>query len=139
MSATAYEVMLLTNAELEDEARAAVVERLKQQVVKGGGTVGEMTDWGRRKLAYEIAKQKEAFYTLAYVDCDGDTLDEAVHLLRITDGVLRVMAVTRVAPLAEGVELVGITDEEAAAPPARGGRGGRGGGGGGGRGRDRER
>ena len=56
MSTTAYEVMLLTNAELEDEARAAVVARLSQAVVKGGGTVGEMTDWGRRKLAYEIAK-----------------------------------------------------------------------------------
>lgn len=135
MSTTAYEVMLLTNAELEDTERAAVVERLSQAVVKGGGTVGELTEWGRRKLAYEIAKQREAFYTLAYVDCDGDTLDETVHLLRITDGVLRVMAVNRVDPLPEGVELAGITDEEAAAGPPRGGRGGRGGG----RGRDRDR
>lgn len=134
-AASEYEIMLLTLADLDEPARAAIVDRVKTSVAKGGGSFVKLDEWGRRKLAYAIAKQEDAHYSLVHVDCDGDTLKEAIDLLRITDGVLRVMAVNRVPVLPEGVELAGISDEEAAAPRRERGRGGRGGG----RGRDRDR
>jgi small subunit ribosomal protein S6 len=135
-----YELMLLTNAELDDEARNGIYEKAKTVVSKAKGTWVGLDDWGRRKLAYEINKTGEATYALMNFDCEPATLDEVVRQLRITDGVMRVMAVNRVKPLPEGAELETISDEEHAAGPPQRGRGGRGGRGGGGRDRgDRER
>lgn len=136
MSNTQYEMMVLTEAELDEAGRSAIYDKARTAVTKGGGTFGEIKEWGRRKLAYPIKKRPDAFYSLAYLESDGDTLAEAVHLLRITDGVMRVMAVTRVADLPEGVVLEGISDDEAASGERRGSRGR--GGGRGGRGRDRD-
>jgi small subunit ribosomal protein S6 len=130
-----YELMLLTNAELADEARNGVFDKVKTVVSNGKGTWVGLDEWGRRKLAYEIDKSSEAHYAVLQFDCDGDTLHEAVRQLRITEGVVRVMAVNRVRPMPEGVELETISDEEHAAGPQQRGRGGRGGG----RGRDRDR
>ena len=130
-----YELMLLTGAELEDEARTVIFDKVKTVVSKGKGSWVDLDEWGRRKLAYEIDKTSEAHYALLKFDCDGDTLHEAVRQLRITEGVVRVMAVNRVQPLPEGVELEKISDEEHAAGSQQRGRGGRSGG----RGRDRER
>lgn len=134
-----YEMVLITSAELDDAGKGAILDRAKDAVAKGGGSWGKVDDWGRRKLAYEINKQKEAVYSLLEFDTTGDGLQEVVRQLRITDGVMRVMAVNRVKAMPEGAVLEEISDEEmAAGPPQRGrGRGGRGGGGG--RGRDRDR
>ncbi len=136
MSNTQYEMMVLTEAELDEAGRSAIFEKARNEVTKGGGTFGEIKEWGRRKLAYPIKKRSDAFYSLAYFESDGDTLAETVHLLRITDGVMRVMAVNRIADLPEGVVLEGISDDELASGERRGSRGR--GGSRGGRGRDRD-
>ena len=135
---SAYELMLLTRSELDESARGTIIDRAKDAVTKGGGSWGEVTDWGRRKTAYPIEKLEDAHYTLARFEGDGATVAEAVRVLRITDGVLRVMATAAVPPYPEDAELERISDEEAAAGPKDRGRGGRGGRGGG-RGRDRDR
>lgn len=137
-----YEIMLLTRTDLEDTARTTVVDRAKEAVTSHGGSWGEVAEWGRKKTAYPIQKLSEAHYQVLTFDGTGDTVDEAVRVLRITDGVLRVMATNRVPAYPEGARegLERISDEEfAAGPKDRGrGRGGRSGGGGGGRGRDRD-
>lgn len=137
-----YEIMLLTRTDIEDSARAAVLERAQEAVTTTGGNWGKVDDWGRKKTAYPIQKLNDAHYTVIEFDGTGETLDEAVRVLRITDGVLRVMATNRVPAYPEGARegLERISDEEfAAGPKDRGGKGGRGGrGGGGGRGRDRD-
>jgi len=133
-----YEMMLLTSVELDEEGRTAVLDRAKDAVTKGEGAWGSVNDWGRRKLIYEIAKQKEAHYSLLEFDCTGDTLHEVVRQLRITDGVMRVMAVNRVKPAPADAELEKVTDEELAAGPPQRGRGRGGGRDRGGRGRDRD-
>lgn len=133
-----YEMMLLTSPELDDAGRGAIIDRAKDAVTKGEGAWVNLSDLGRRKLAYEIQKKPEAHYSLLEFDSSGDTLHEVVRQLRITDGVLRVMAVDRVKPMPEGVTLEEVSDEEHAAGPPQRGRG-RGGGGGGGRGRGRDR
>lgn len=134
-----YEIMLLTRTDLDDETRTAVVERARDAVTNHGGAWGEVAEWGRRTTTYPIQKLPDAHYQVLTFDGTGETVDEAVRVLRITDGVLRVMATSRVAPYPSDAELEKVSDEEMAAGPKDRGRGGRGGrGGGGGRGRDRD-
>lgn len=137
-----YEIMLLTRTDLEDDARSAIIEKAREAVTGTKGTWGKVDDWGRRKTTYPIQKLADAHYHVLEFDGDGSTSDEVVRVLRITDGVLRVMSTLRVPAYPAGIELETMTDEQlAAGPPQRGrGRGGPrgGGGGGGGRGRDRE-
>lgn len=129
-----YELMLLTSSDLDDAARGAILERVQKTVSSGGGTWVKLDDIGRRKLAYEIQKKPDAHYSLAQFDSEPAVLDEIVRIMRITDGVLRVMGVNRPTPMPEGVTVeMGTGDEEPERERERGGRGR----GGGGRGRDR--
>ncbi|MEO6867287.1 MAG: 30S ribosomal protein S6 [Gaiellales bacterium] len=135
-----YEIMLLTRSDLVEETRTAVVTRAKDAVTSHGGAWGEVAEWGRRVTTYPIEKLPDAYYQLLLFEGSGETLNEAVRVLRITEGVLRVMATTRIPAYPAEAELETVSDEEfAAGPKDRGrGRGGRSGGGGGGRGRDRD-
>lgn len=135
-----YEIMLLTRTDLEDPARMAIIDRAKEAVTSHGGSWVKLDDWGRRKTAYPIQKLSDAHYQVLSFDGGGETVDEAVRVLRITEGVLRVLATNRVPAYPADVALERISDEEFAAGPKDRGRGGRGGrsGGGGGRGRDRD-
>ena len=57
-----YELALVVNAKIEDEAREAVVEKAKSYVARYGGTVTEVEEWGKKRLAYEVQKMREGFY-----------------------------------------------------------------------------
>lgn len=132
-----YEIMLLTRTDLDEAGRTAIVERAKEAVTTTGGSWGEVAEWGRRTTTYPIQKLPDAWYQVISFDGTGATVDEAVRVLRITEGVLRVMATNRVDAYPKDVELESVSDEEMAAGPKDRGRGGRGGRGGG-RGRDRD-
>ena len=95
-----YEIMLLLDPELADERQAEIVTRVRGLVEQRGGSWQGDDAWGRRKLAYEIDKKPEAFYYLLQLDCDAETLAELTRVLKITDGVLRHMAVRRLPPAA---------------------------------------
>jgi small subunit ribosomal protein S6 len=92
---TAYEIMLLLDSELADERQNEIIARARQLVERRGGTWQSHEPWGRRKLAYEIRHKDEAFYHLLHVECDAETLEELTRVLKITDGVVRHMAVRR--------------------------------------------
>jgi small subunit ribosomal protein S6 len=94
-----YEIMLLLDPELADERQSEIVARARELVDKGGGTWQGHEPWGRRRLAYEIGKKPEAAYHLLYFDCDAATLEELTRVLKITDGVMRHMAVRRTVPM----------------------------------------
>jgi small subunit ribosomal protein S6 len=94
--ATEYEMMLLVQAELDDAARTAIVDKAQAIVTKGKGTWNDTNEWGRRTLAYEINHKNEAWYYLMRFAAEAEILDDLVRQLRITDGVVRVMAVHRV-------------------------------------------
>jgi small subunit ribosomal protein S6 len=92
-----YEIMLMLDPELADERQNEIVARTRELVEKRGGVwVGQET-WGRRKLAYEIDKKNEGVYYLLHFDSDPATLEEVTRVLRITDDVLRHLAVRRTA------------------------------------------
>jgi small subunit ribosomal protein S6 len=104
----AYEIMLMLDPELAEERQNEIVARLRELVEKGGGSWVGHEPWGKRRLAYEIDKKDEGIYHLVQFDAEPATLDEATRVLRISDGVMRHMAVRRPA--------VRHRDEEPAVP-----------------------
>ena len=91
-----YEVLLMFDPELGDDREGEIVARARELVERGGGTWRSHDLWGRRKLAYEIDHKTDGVYHLVTFDADPATLDELSRVLKITDGVMRHMAVRRV-------------------------------------------
>jgi small subunit ribosomal protein S6 len=92
---TDYEILLLLDPELPEERQTEIVSRIRETVEQGGGTWGRHDAWGRRRLAYEIRHRSEGAYHLLLFTSDAETLAEISRVLRITDGVLRHLAVRR--------------------------------------------
>ena len=90
-----YELVLVVNAKIEDDARAAVVEKAKAYVTRFGGTVTEVEDWGKKKLAYEIQHMKEGFYYFIPFEADAACPAELEKRVRIMDNVLRYLVVRK--------------------------------------------
>ena len=57
-----YELTVVLNVKLEDEQRAAAIEKVKGYITRFGGTVTNVDEWGKKRLAYEIQKMKEGYY-----------------------------------------------------------------------------
>lgn len=89
-----YEIAVVLSVALEDEERAAIIERIKDFVQRFGGNVSDVDEWGKRKLAYEIQKMDEAFYYFVHFESDNaDCPNEMEQQLRIMDGVIRYLVV----------------------------------------------
>ena len=88
-----YELALILNAKIEDEARAKVVEKVEEYIGRFGGTVTDVDEWGKRRLAYEIQKMREGFYYFIQFDEDATCPAEIERRLRIMDNVLRYLCV----------------------------------------------
>ncbi|MBA3717092.1 MAG: 30S ribosomal protein S6 [Actinobacteria bacterium] len=91
---TEYEILLLLDPDLTEDRQTEIVTRIRETVERGG-TWDRHDVWGRRKLAYEIDHKPEGFYHLLLFSTEPETLDEITRVLRITDGVLRHLAVRR--------------------------------------------
>lgn len=90
-----YELVLVVNAKIEDDARTAAVEKAKAYVTRFGGTVTEVEDWGKKKLAYEIQHMKEGFYYFIQFEADAACPAELEKRVRIMDNVLRYLVVRK--------------------------------------------
>ena len=90
-----YELALIVNARIEDDARAAVVDRAKDYITRFGGTVTEVEDWGKKKLAYDIQKMSEGFYYFIQFDAPSDAPAQIEQNVRIMDNVLRFLVVRK--------------------------------------------
>lgn len=88
-----YELALVVNAKIEDDARTAVVEQAKDYIARLGGTVTEVEDWGKKRLAYEIQKMKEGFYYFIKFDAEASVPAELESRVRIMENVLRYLCV----------------------------------------------
>jgi len=93
-----YEILLLFDVELPEERQNEIVTRTRELVERGGGTFESHDVWGRRRLAYEIDHKAEGTYHLLTFTAEPGTLDEISRVLKITDGVLRHLAVKRLKP-----------------------------------------
>ncbi len=88
-----YELALVVSAKVDDEVRNATVEKAKAYITNFGGTITNVDDWGKKRLAYEIQKMTEGYYYFIQFDAESETPGELEQSLRILDNVLRYLCV----------------------------------------------
>lgn len=91
----AYELLLLLNPSLDEESRAAVLDKVQGVITADGGVVDNVDSWGKRKLAFEIDKLTDGDYTLIDFHTAPASIAELDRVLHITDAVVRYMLVNR--------------------------------------------
>ena len=90
-----YELALVVNAKIEDEERAAVVEKAKALIARFNGNVTEVEEWGKKRLAYDVQKMREGFYYFIQFEADATCPAEVERRVRIMDNVLRYLVVKK--------------------------------------------
>ena len=90
-----YELAVVVSAKIEDDERAAVVDKCKALIERFGGTITNVDEWGKRRLAYEIQKMKEGFYYVVQFDAPTSAPAEIESRIRIMDNVMRYLVVKR--------------------------------------------
>ena len=90
-----YELALVVNAKIEDEERAAVVEKAKALIARFNGNVTEVEEWGKKRLAYEVQKMREGFYYFIQFEADATCPAEVERHVRIMDNVMRYLVVKK--------------------------------------------
>ena len=89
-----YEVLYVLNPNLTEEETQAIVEKFKT-LIEQNGTVDEMEEWGKRKLADEINYLTEGYYVLVKFTSGPELPAELDRILGITDGVIRSLVTLR--------------------------------------------
>ena len=88
-----YELAVVVSAKIEDEERAAVIEKVKALIERFGGNVTNVDEWGKKRLAYEIQKMKEGFYYFIQFDAESDVPAQVEAQVRIMEPVIRFLCV----------------------------------------------
>ena len=84
-----YETIFILHPSFDEEAVKANIEKFQGVIENGGGKVENVDFWGKRKLAYEINKVNEGYYTLIIFEANPELPKELDRVFRITDGVIR--------------------------------------------------
>jgi small subunit ribosomal protein S6 len=84
-----YETIFILNPALDEEGFKSNVEKFKDVIQNAGGVVDNVDIWGKRKLAYEINKVNEGYYTLINFSAEPELPKELDRVFRITDNVIR--------------------------------------------------
>ncbi len=88
-----YELAVVVSANVDDEAKTKAVDKCKALIERFGGTVTNVDDWGKKKLAYEIQKQTEGFYYFIQFDAEASVPAELESRVRIVDKGIRYLCV----------------------------------------------
>ena len=88
-----YELAVVVSANVDDEAKTKAVDKCKALIERFGGTVTNVDDWGKKRLAYEIQKMREAYYYFIQFDAEATAPAEIEQRMRIMDNVLRYLCV----------------------------------------------
>ena len=111
-----YEIVFLVHPD-QSEQVPAMIERYRGIITAGGGAIHRVEDWGRRQLAFPIAKVHKAHYVLMNIETGQKALDELTGAFRFSDAVIRHLvmsmpaAVTEPSPMARAEEEGARSDE----------------------------
>jgi small subunit ribosomal protein S6 len=104
-----YEVVFMVHPDQSDQV-PAMIERYRSMIQSDGGKIHRLEDWGRRQLAFPIAKVHKAHYVLMNIECSQPVLDELTSAFRFNDAVIRNLvlstkgAVTEISPIMKSKE-----------------------------------
>ena len=106
-----YEIVFLVHPD-QSEQVPAMIERYKGIIAADGGRVHRQEDWGRRQLAYPIAKVHKAHYVLMNIECDQKAINELTGAFRFSDAVLRHLVVSMNEAITEPSPMAKAEDDE---------------------------
>ena len=84
-----YEVVVIFEAGLEEDAIRAVVDQATSAITSKGGTVGQVDHWGRRRFAYEVHHRTEGYYVLIEATAEPAVMADVDRMLHLSDEVIR--------------------------------------------------
>jgi len=106
-----YEIVFLVHPD-QSEQVPAMIDRYKGMIAAGNGHVHRLEDWGRRQLAYPIAKVHKAHYVLMNIECEPKIVDELTAAFRFSDAVLRHLVTNVDSAIVEPSHMAKAEEEE---------------------------
>lgn len=88
-----YELMYIQRPEVEEESRTSNTERFQSIITNSGGEITNVEDMGKRRLAYEIDKNREGYYVLTNFKAEPEAVSELERIMKINDDVIRYLIV----------------------------------------------
>lgn len=89
-----YETIFIVNPKLDEETTKATVERFKS-LIETNGTIDEIDEWGKRRLAYEINDEREGYYVLIRFTSGTELPAELDRVYKITEGIMRSIIINK--------------------------------------------
>ena len=90
-----YELAVVLSAAITDEERTAALDRVKEYITRAGGTITNVDEWGKKKLAYPIRKMSEAFYTFIRFEAEASAPAQVEENVRLMEQVIRFLCVSK--------------------------------------------
>lgn len=106
-----FEIVFLVHPD-QSEQVPAMIDRYRGMIESSGGTMHRLEDWGRRQLAYPIAKVHKAHYVLLNIESTKESLDELIAAFRFNDAVLRHLVIRRNSAVSEASPMAKAREEE---------------------------
>lgn len=85
----AYEVVLIIDSALDEDAIKAVIDKAADLVKSQDGIVGRIDKWGRKRFSYELKNRWEGYYAVVELEAEPEAVAELDRVLSITDEILR--------------------------------------------------
>ncbi|MBK2124506.1 30S ribosomal protein S6 [Fangia hongkongensis] len=106
-----YEVVFMVHPDQSDQL-PNMLEKYREIIEKDGGKIHRLEDWGRRQLAYPIAKLHKAHYILMNIECDTEALDALNESFRYNDAILRRLVINTDEAITEPSVMVAKDDKK---------------------------
>ncbi len=88
-----YEKIIILDPNLDDSAAEEIIGKIKDVIIKQGGEIFKVDNWGRRSLAYELNKQQKGNYTLLHFKAPPSTVLEIEKSCKVLDSILKFMVI----------------------------------------------
>lgn len=90
-----YELAVVLSSAISDEERTSALDRVKEYITRAGGTITNVDEWGKKKLAYEIQKMSEAYYVFIQFEAETSVPAQVEENVRLMEQVIRFLCVNR--------------------------------------------
>lgn len=89
----AYEMVFILRPDLEEPQVRDVVQRVEGRIAERGGILLATEPWGKRRLAYPIAKHREGYYVFSRFELDGQRVQDLKNAVSLVEEVIRFLVV----------------------------------------------
>jgi len=108
-----YETAFIVNAGLDDPQIEAVVEKVKDAIVKNGGTIQDVDHWGRKRFAYPLRKKNNGYYVICTFQGTGETVARLDRFYQLEENILRHLTIVLTKHAIKAKELKAAQEQEA--------------------------